>query len=335
MKILRIRTLSLATWTLAGALAAQAPEHDLRITAKKGATACFVQQTKQEQAIDMEGQSMDMGNSIEYAVRITVADVDDKGQLTVRADIVRVRGTMTVPMMGDVEFDSASETPPEDDGMGMAAMGEAMSSLAGKSFLATVGSYGRVAKIEGLDTILAEARKKGGRMAGQMLAGSLNERAFETIVENVFGALPEKPIAVGTPWTRTTSGKASRAAVDNKMELTLASFDAESFEITAKGTVEKSGGDAQAKDGEAESEEEKMARAMMDGMKIKNGKIEGRQKISRTDGFLLEGTSQVSMDLEMQSPMGGEVAIAMKTTITAKRATEESLLPKKAEPAKK
>ena len=88
-------------------LAAQGEEHDLRVTAKKGASLWFTQESKQEQSIDMGGQQMDMGNSTTYTVCTTVKDVDEKGQLVVETKIVRVKGTMTIPMMGDIEFDSA------------------------------------------------------------------------------------------------------------------------------------------------------------------------------------------------------------------------------------
>ena len=321
---------------LAATAAAQGAQHDLRTTAKKGGTVYFVQTTKQEQAIDMDGQSMDMGNTINYTVRVTVADVSDKGSLEVNVDILRVEGALLLPMMGEVAFDSAAG-PAEDDGMGMAALGDAMSSLAGKKFKATVSPFGKVEKVEGATEILDAARKKGGRMGGQMLASSLNDKALESLVENAFGVLPDQPIAVGGSWSRTENDKAARTQVDNKMELTLVKLDDAAFEIEAKGTVEKPATPAPAA-GEEESEEMAMAREMMANMKIKNGKIVGKLKVSRGDGFVVESSSNMSMDIEMPSPMGGgDMTIAMKTTTTIKRTTEEAATPKKkdAEPAKK
>jgi len=163
---------------LAAVAVAQGTEHDLRTTAKKGSSAWFVQSTKQEQAIDMDGQTMDMGNTVNYTVRVTVGEVSDKGSLDVTIDILRVEGALVLPMMGEVAFDSAAG-PAEDDGFGMAALGDAMASLAGKKFTATVSPYGKVEKVEGTKELLDAARKKGGQMGGQMLASALTDQALE------------------------------------------------------------------------------------------------------------------------------------------------------------
>ncbi len=321
---------------LAAVAVAQGTEHDLRTTAKKGSSAWFVQSTKQEQAIDMDGQTMDMGNTVNYTVRVTVGEVSDKGSLDVTIDILRVEGALVLPMMGEVAFDSAAG-PAEDDGFGMAALGDAMASLAGKKFTATVSPYGKVEKVEGTKELLDAARKKGGQMGGQMLASALTDQALESLVENAFGVLPDKPIALGGSWTRLDNSKSGRTRANNKMELTLAKLDDTSFEIEAKGTVEKPEA-AAPEAGEEESPEAAMAREMMANMKIKNGKIAGKLKVSRTDGFVVESSSSMAMDIEMPSPMGGgDMTIAMKTTSTTKRTTEEAAMPKKkdAEPAKK
>lgn len=329
------RTLPLLS-ILALAATAAAQEHDLRSTAKKGSTAYFVQTTKQEQSIDMEGQAMEMGNTINYTIKLAVTEIGEKGELQVAVDILRVEGALLLPMMGEVAFDSAAG-PTEDDGFGMSALGDAMASLAGQKFTATVSPYGKVEKAIGTAEILEAARKKGGQMGGQMLASSLSEKVLENLVENAFGVLPDKPIAKGGKWTHSETAKESRTQVDNKMELTLTEIDDAAFVIDATGTVSKPGGEAPAL-GTDEGEEAAMAREMMANMKIKNGKIGGKIKVSRTDGFIVESTSTMSMDIEMPSPMGGgEMTIAMKQTSGTKRTTAEAAMPKKkdAEPVKK
>lgn len=322
---------SLLLLGLAATLSAQGDAHDLRTTAKKGASVWIAQESKSEQAIDMGGQQMDMGNTITYMVQVTVADVDDKGMLTVEAKIGRVFGTMTIPMMGDVEFDSidqkADDAPAEEDESGMPnfdAIGQAMGSLAGAVFTAKVDPFGQVKSMDGVTKVLDAARKKGGRMGGQMLGAQLNESAMERLVESAFGILPEQPIAVGASWDRNEDQKSSRMNVSNKMKLTLAKHDAESFEITASGTVEKAASSAEpAKDGE--DEQAAMQREMMAQMKIENGKITGTAKISRTDGFLVASNSTMSMDMAMPSPMGGgEMTINQKVTTNTKRTTAEA-----------
>lgn len=316
---------------LAAALTAQGETHDLRTTTKKGAAVWIAQESKSERAIDMGGQQMDMGSTVTYLLQVTVADVDAKGMMTVEAKIGRVFGTMTVPMMGDIEFDSidqkADAGPAEEDGGGMPdpdAIGQAMGSLAGAVFTAKVDPFGQVKSMEGVTKVIDAAQKKAGPMGGQMLGAHLNDSAMEHLVESAFGDLPEQPIAVGGSWQRNEDQKASRMNVSNKMKLTLAKHEAESFEITASGTVEKAAVAAEpAKDGE--DARAAMQREMMAQMKIENGKITGTAKISRTDGFLIASSSTISMDMSMPSPMGGgEMTINQKVTTTTKRTTAEA-----------
>lgn len=326
------RTLPLLP-VLAMAAAAAAQEHDLRTTAKKGTVAHFLQTHKQEQAIDMGGQSMDMGNTVHYALKLAVTDVAENGNLAVEVEVLRVHGMLILPMMGEVEFDSTSG-PAEDDGFGMGALGDAMTSLAGKKFTATVSPYGKVSALVGADKLLEAAREKGGSM-GQMLAGSLRDDTLESLVTNAFGLITDKPIAVGKSWDSAEKEKASRAPVENKMTMTLLSFGDETFEIEAKGTVEQIA-DGKGPEVEGlEGDEAEMAKEMMKGMKIKNGKIAGKQKISRQDGLTVEANSSISVDIEMPNPMGGDpMTIASKTITTTKRCTAEEAMPKKKAEAK-
>ena len=90
-------------------------ENDLRVAAKKGSTVWLLLEEKQEQTIDMGGQTMDIENMTTRTLQVEVKDVDDKGNLTVEVKIARIHGSMTMPMgMGDVEFDSAKKTEGEE-----------------------------------------------------------------------------------------------------------------------------------------------------------------------------------------------------------------------------
>ena len=335
-------SLLLSILTCGVPLAAQDAEHDLRVTAKKGSSLWYTQESKQEQSIDMGGQVMDMGNATTFTMFATVKDIDEKGQLVVEAKIVRVKGSMTIPMMGDVEFDSIDnkagaadgEEGGDEMGMDVDAIGRGMASLAGVTFVAKVDAFGKVQSIEGVDKALETARKKAGGMGAQMLAGALNDSAMERLISSAFGSLPDKPVKVGGSWERKEDGKASRMQVANKMLLTLAKIDAESFEITATGTVEKPAGEAEAgKEGEDEAGAQ--TREMLAKMKIENGKITGSTRVSQKDGFMIESNSVMSMDLTLPSPMGGgEMSIAQKNTTVTKRTTEAEAMPKKAEASK-
>lgn len=336
----RTPTSSLLLLCLAAPLAAQGTE-DLKIPAKKGASVWLKQESKQESNIDFGGQTMEQSMTTSYVLQVTVKDVDDKGQLIVETKCVRVFGTATLPMMGEIEFDSldqkADGKDDGDDGMGMGmpnpdAIGKGLTSLAGQTFVAKLDAYGNVTSMDGIDKMLETARNKAGKMGAQMLGAQLNEKNLERLVESAFGTRPSKAIKVGESWDQAEEQKSSRMDVNNKMKLTLTKADAECFEITADGTVEKAAAEPKKdadgkKDPKKDEGEDDDAHAMikeaMANLKISNGKIKGTQKLSRTDGFVVTADSTMSMVLTMPSPMGGgEMTIDQKMITTTKRTTE-------------
>lgn len=333
--------------SLVTALALCAPvfaqgEIDLKVTTKKGASVWLVEETKQSQVIDMQGQEMETSQVSTKFLQMTIKDVDDKGVMTVETKIVRISGSMGLPMgMGDMEFDSATpeaEEEEEDDGMGMGAMmgsmKKAMMAGAGKTFTAKVDAKGKVVELmDDAKELLKEGSGGSGRMMG---GGQMTEESLKEVVSSAFGELPEKPVAVGGKWERSETEAAGRMPSQNKFELTLAKADAESFEITVAGTVDKPATPADAAGDKIEGDDDQaeMQREMMKSMKIKNGKITGSCRVSRTDGFVTEATNTVSMDVEMSAGPMGDMAMTMKVSKSLKRTTADAAAPKKAEPKK-
>lgn len=313
-------------------LLAQGAELDLRTTAKKGNSVWLVTVEKQESVIDAGGQEMETGQTLTRNLQVSVLG-EEGGNLIVETKIARIQGTMVMPMgMGEMEFDSAEKDDDDaDEGMGMSKgmIKKALGAGAGKSFRAKVSPFGKV--IELLDGADELTKAKGGGMMG---GGGLSKEQLSGFVESAFGFLPEKPTAVGGKWQHIAAKGGNQMPMSQKMDLTLAKADADSFEITATGTVEKPETKAEKKEEGAEEDENvAMAREMMQGMKLSNGKLTGSVKVSRKDGFVMEATSTVSVDAEMSSQMG-EMKMAIKTTTTTKRTTEEAAMPKKAEPEK-
>jgi hypothetical protein len=333
--------------SLVTALALCAPgfaqgEIDLKVSTKKGASVWLVEETKQSQVIDMQGQEMETSQVSTKFLQMTIKDVDDKGVMTVETKIVRISGSMGLPMgMGDMEFDSAapeSEEEEDDGGMGMGAMmgnmKKALMAGAGKAFTAKVDAKGKVVELmDDAKELLKESSGGSGRMMG---GGQMTEESLKEVVSSAFGELPEKPLAVGGKWERKETETAGRMPSQNTLELTLAKADAESFEITVAGTVDKpaTAPDAAGDKIEGDDEQAEMQREMMKSMKIKNGKITGAYRVSRTDGFITESTNTVSMDVEMSAGPMGDMAMTMKVSKSLKRTTADAAAPKKAEPKK-
>ncbi len=335
----QLRYLSLfSAICLATPLLAQG-EVDLRTTAKKGSSVWLVQETKQAQVIDMQGQEMETEQSTTRTLCFTVKDVDDKGNLVVETKIARIQGSTKLPMgMGDMEFDSAAPASDEDDDGGMGGMGgmmkKAMMAGAGKSFTAKLSPLGKV--IELMDGAADILKSDDEKMPG---GEAMSADTLKQLVESAFGTLPEKATAVGAKWQHTQKEGNARMPAESKLEMTLTKADAESFEITAVGTVDKPAeAKADTKDGEKiddGDEQEAMGREMLKSMKMKNGKQTGTLKVSRQDGFVLESTNTVTMDVEMSAGQMGDMQMSMKQTVTCKRTTAEAAVPaKKAEAPK-
>jgi hypothetical protein len=320
-----LSSLPLSLLLLTATTAAQDGALDLRVTAKKGSSVWLTQENAQEQIMDMGGQEIEVSHTTVHTLHLTVKDVDEKNGLVVEMNIARIHGSISSPMGGDMEFDSAAPAGEggDEEGMGMpspAMIGKALTALAGKSFTAKVDSFGKVTSMEGAAEVLAEAKK-----VGRGMGGNVSEQTLKNFVEGAFGEFPDKPVAIGATWNRekpTTSD-----APGTKLQLTLAKADADAFEVTATGTLENPADAKPAEGGHGER------RSMQEMMKIKNSKISGAQRVSRQDGFVLEARTEVSMDADMEGPMG-EMSATIKSIKTTKRTTAEAAMPKKAEPAK-
>jgi len=311
---------------LSTVLAAQG-EVDLRLQAKKGASVWLTQETKLQQLIDMGGQEMETGRNVTTVLHLTVKDVDDNGMLLAETKSSHIHGTMTMPTMGDVEFDSVSSVLADDDnddanGFGMPSMGQiakSQTALAGKSFVAMVGPDGKVASFQGVDELL-----KAGKGGNPMAQAGPTEAELRTLVESSFGHPPEKPLAIGASWDHKVKEGGGMPSVT--MKLTLAKVESDAFEVTSTGTIEEP------KKGEGDANDPRQK--MMESLKISNSKATGLQRISRQDGFVLDSAQTVSMDATMDSPMGGEMSMKVKATTSVKRTTAEAAVPAKAEPVK-
>lgn len=339
------KLLSLVTALALCAPASAQGEFDFRVTAKKGASVWLQQEVKQSQIIDMQGQEMESEQATSRVLQLTVKDVDDKGDLVVETKIARVFGSMGLPMgMGEMEFDSAAseaDEDDEDDGMGMGAMMSGMKKAflagAGKTFTAKVDGKGKVVELmDDAKELLKEGGGGGGGGMRGMAGASLNEEMLKSMVEEAFGAVPEKPVAVGGKWAKNETKNSSRMPMQNKVEMTLSKADAESYEITVVGTVEKPAAPTGADGEELEDEDGQaaMQKQMMESMQVKNGKIDGFCRVSRTDGFVLEVKNTASADIEMSMAQMGDMAMTIKITTTVKRTTADAATPKKPEPKK-
>lgn len=281
-----ILTLGLAT-----TLAAQ--EHDLRVQAAKGTSVWLRHTEKMSQTMDTPQGEMEMGQETTTIAHLTVLDVDAEGVLTVETKVARIQGSRAMPMMGDVEFDSAED--PNDP----------MAKLAGKSFVAKVKPNGKVAALEGTEELL-----KKQRGAGAMgMTANISEEMLRSLVETSFGSRPEKPVAVGGEWEHKASGESGMG--NAKIVLKLAKVEDGAFEVTGTGTVDLPKPDK----GSPQPQ-------MMENIKIGKSSVGGTQRVSRQDGFVEASTMSVDIDATMSHPMmDAEMSVQIKAVTRVERTT--------------
>lgn len=317
-----------------------AQKHELAMSARPGNSVWLRQTTKTVQEIDMGIQQAENKSTVDITASFNVTAVADDGKTTVDVKIERVRGSFGVPNMGEFPFDSLDgdqgEQGGDDGGFGgfgmpdFGAVGKAAASMAGTAFAAVLDRKGKVTAVTGLEEALKKAEEEAGQMGRQMLSGTFSETAISNFVESAFGTRPQQATPVGGTWKPEADDD---DGPQTKMTLKLARVTDKAFEVTGEGTVEKpklDGGD----DGD-DSPEAAMQRELMKSMEIKNGKVSFRSLVSREDGFLVESTRNLSMDMTMESPMGA-IEMTNSTTVTTKRTSQGAAMAKKpaGDPAK-
>jgi len=309
----RFSTSLLTLLALTATVAAQDPV-DLNTNAKAGTTAWFLQVEKNLQTIDMAGQAMETGQTVNNTFRLSVTGVNEDGSRNIELEISRVHGSMAMPMMGELTFDSAEDGEVDDPmGVGLGEMVKQMTSIAGHTF---------TAKVDGRGKLVGDMMPAGDDAAKK--SGKDHVSAAKQLVEAAFGNRPEKALAVGEKWKFDMSDESGRMPTKNDVEATFAEATDEHFVVKFSGTMTK--GDIPEGDGD----EDPMRAEMLEGMEISNGKMSGDQKLSRKDGLVTSATAKVTADISVESPMG-----SMEMKLNATKTLSRTAAPKKKEaPAK-
>ena len=301
---------------------AQGESHNLATTAKADTTVWFVQTEKNSQTIDMAGQMMETGQTVNRTFSVSIKSVGDDGMRTVEFEAVRVHGIMSLPMMGEMEFDSANPVDNDDFDGGMMGidvgqMTEALTDVVGHKFTVKIDSFGRAKGMPKL--VQTEDEQKDA-------APSVADQA-KVLIEAAFGQRPEKDMAIGDKWAFSDVAGSNKLAMNNKIEATLVKVDADSFETKLSGSIEKGADAADAIGDEDESEEAAMAAEMIAGMEVSNGKVVGGQMLSRKDGLVTSSTLKATADVTMETQMGDMMMTTLATKVL-KRTTKEKAMPK-------
>lgn len=315
----RLAVSFLSLLSLAPMLTAQGAEHDLGSQAAAGTTVWFAEEANNEVAIDMMGQEMNTNQKLTRTFRVTIKEVTAEGNRVVELEIARVYGVFDMPMLGEMKVDSAGTDDEDDGGFAMPQideMKEKLVELAGKKFLAKVGRDGKV---------VGEVRETGKEAKEGDGEHDDDDGAMKQMVESAFGYRPKTKVAEGGEWDFDQEVNSGQMPMKSKAKAKLVKVMDEQFETSIEGAVEKN---PDAKIPTDDEEEAAQAAEALEGMKIENGKLAGKQHLSRKDGLLVDSNTTMSADITMETQMG-DMSMKVKSVTTIKRITEAEARPAK------
>jgi len=204
--LLVLAAVAMAAGLLAApALAADAPAKgekvQLRLHLEKGKTYRIKMAIQQEITQTIQGNKMDIAQTMGMEYTFDVSEVKDDGTMTVKVTYRTVQMKMDGPT-GKVDYDSSD--PPDE--IPKAARG--LAALVGQSFTLDLTPQGRVTRVEGIDAVLANMIQKldlpDGAMKTMMesqLKKQFGDKAMRETMEQLMAMYPAKPVGIGDSWT--------------------------------------------------------------------------------------------------------------------------------------
>jgi hypothetical protein len=311
MKNMLATALILALVALLPSSPARAGEEkvDLRFRLEKGQEYKVLTTMEQEIVQWLQGNEMEVLQTIGIGQTLKVTDVDDKGAMTVAATFGPVAMKMEGPQ-GSFEFDS--EDPPDE--VPLAAQG--MAAILGCSFTMKFTPKGKIEELTGVDEMLDKMFEgielPDGELKDKMLEDMKKQfgaDALKEMMENMMAMFPDKPVGVGDFWKqKVTITRGFPMVIESTY--TLAGREDGVAELEVESTIEPN----------ADAEPMKVGPMSMK-FKLK-GTQEGTLKINEATGWFVEGKMTQEMEGETiisgAPGQGEEMSIPMriKSTIT-------------------
>lgn len=166
----------------------------------QGANFDYAITTTNDMGLSIMGQDMSTSGAAVQDYNFMVAKVQPTGITDVDFKITKMTVDQSVPMMGDMSFDSSKK---EDSSSPFAGLG----GLIGKTMTASFDRKGQVSSIEGAEVIMKDVmgKMKGGEQVAEMLEGYVGEESFKLMLTNLTGFSQGKPMKVGDSWDRSTN----------------------------------------------------------------------------------------------------------------------------------
>ena len=167
--------------------------------------------TATDMNISIMGQEMaSSGKQVtDYAFKIT--EVMPSGDFKSDVTIKRVAFDQTIPMVGDVSYDSAN---PEK---GNNAMLKSLGEVVGKTFILSYDKEGQITNTQGVEAIVGDLAKGLDGQAGQQIVTQMGAEGLTNTLKNLSGIIKGNP-KVGTSWNVKSTNK---GMIDLEMDQTF------------------------------------------------------------------------------------------------------------------
>lgn len=279
--------------------------YDLHLKTPKGTTVWFVKSTTNKQTHKFGQLAFEANFQIDRTFGITIKQIDARGNRIVEIHVARIAGWAKVANATKTSYDS-------NDGHSEGMTGRLDASMS--RMMAAVGRR-YIARIDGNGKLVGSIAGIAHEMQGKHPQTSVQDWELADLAETAFGRTPAKPTAIGDTWKFVQSGT-DDMRIARHATMTLVRVTDSAFETVLGGTVEKGKVPAAPKDEDPNSAEAQVAERNSE-MKVSNGKLTGRQALSRQDGLVIETESKSTMDVTVASgAQNQEIHMVIKTKMT-------------------
>ena len=174
----------------------------MNMSLEKGASFNYSITSANDMGFSVMGQDMSTTGESVSNYNFVVKEVQPTGITEVDFKITKMTVNQSVPMMGDMSFDSSEKT---DESSPFAGLG----GMIGKTMQVGFDKQGNVTSIEGADIIMKDvlSKVKGGEQIKQMLDSYLGEESFKNIFATLTGYAQGRSLKVGDSWSKKLNSK--------------------------------------------------------------------------------------------------------------------------------
>ena len=173
----------------------------LDMAVQKGANFNYEITTANDLGFSVMGQDMSTTGQMVSDYNFMVKEVQPSGATDVDFKIQKIILNQSVPMMGDIAYDSSKGEAEKDTPFA------GLNSMIGKTMTASFNRQGEVTDLKGVKQILAEVmdKMKGEEQAKQLLNNFMGENAIKKSLNMLTGFSQGKPLKSGDSWTRKST----------------------------------------------------------------------------------------------------------------------------------